>query len=153
MQPPPGGFALAGDVTTRLDPGQRTRFTVVNDPRPGQLLIRKTDSSGRLLSGACFALIQGRGTRLQVCDNDQSDANRDDGVILLRVVPPGRYTLRETQVPAEFLGAADQDVTIRADQRAQATMIDAPLPPPPPGTCACSRSMPTGARSRAPVSR
>jgi hypothetical protein len=130
MQPPPGRFALAGDITTRLDPGQRTRLTVVNDPRPGRLLIRKTDVAGNLLSGACFALTQGGGTRLAVCDNDQSDANRDDGIILLRSVAPGRYSLREMRAPAGFLGAADQDIAIRADQRTQATMIDAPLPRP-----------------------
>ncbi len=130
IQPPAGGYAEAGATATRLDPGQTVTVTVVNETRPGSLVLRKTDAAGQLLAGACFALRTGNQTVYSICDNDASDGNPSAGVILLGTVAPGTYTLRETQPPAGFLAAADQEITISANQRSQVSVVDAPVPAP-----------------------
>src|SRR5262249_52984332 len=83
------------------------------------LRIRKTDEAGSLLAGSCFALRREDRIVYSVCDNDASDANRNDGVIDLTTVVPADYTLRETRSPVGYLPSADRGITIRADQRTQ----------------------------------
>ena len=65
-----------------------------------------------------------------MCDNDASDADRGDGVIVLATVVPGDYTLRETRSPVGYLPSADRITTIRADQRTQVTIADVRGPVP-----------------------
>ena len=130
-QPPAGGYTTAGSTATRLDPGQTATVTVVNQAGPGSLVLRKTDDAGQLLAGACFALRSGDRAVYSICDNDASDANTSAGVILLGTVAPGTYTLRETQPPTGYLAAADQQVTISANQRSQVSVVDALAPQPP----------------------
>jgi hypothetical protein len=130
IQPPSGGFTTAGATATLIEAGQNATITIVNEARPGSLLIRKTDRDGRLLPGSCFALLRDDRNRYTVCDNDASDGNPGEGVILLATVAPGDYTLRETQAPAGYLAAADQAVSIAPDQRAQVSVANAPAPPP-----------------------
>ncbi|MFN8589922.1 MAG: SpaA isopeptide-forming pilin-related protein [Thermomicrobiales bacterium] len=130
VQAPRGGFVAADETAIRIDPGQERTLTVTNERRPGSLLIRKTDQNNQVLGGACFALRSGDRAVYSICDNDASDGNQSDGVILLGTVLPGTYTLRETQSPSGFLAAADQDVTITANQRTQVTVADQPAPPP-----------------------
>ncbi|HEX2291306.1 MAG TPA: SpaA isopeptide-forming pilin-related protein, partial [Pseudonocardiaceae bacterium] len=129
-QPPAGGYTTAGSTATRLDPGQTATVTVVNEARPGSLVLRKTDNTGQLLAGACFALRSGDRAVYSICDNDASDANTSVGVILLGTVAPGTYTLRETQPPVGYLSAADQEVTISANQRTQVSIVNAIAPAP-----------------------
>ncbi len=69
-------------------------------------------------------------TLYTVCDNDASDANRSDGVIVLTTVVPDDYTLRETRSPVGYLPSADQIITIRADQRTQVTVVNVQGPVP-----------------------
>ncbi|MDF3040875.1 MAG: LPXTG-motif cell wall anchor domain protein, partial [Thermomicrobiales bacterium] len=130
IQPPAGGYTAAGSTATRLDPGQTATVTVVNEARPGSLVVRKTDDAGQLLAGACFALRSGDRAVYSICDNDASDANTGVGVILLGTVAPGTYTLRETQPPIGYLSAADQEVTISANQRSQVSVANALAPAP-----------------------
>ena len=130
VQPPPGGYVVAGATSTLVSPGQSVTVTVVNETRPGSLVLRKTDAAGQLLAGACFALRRGDQAIYTICDNDASDANTSEGVILLGTVAPGTYTLRETQPPAGYLAAADQEVTISANQRSQVSVVDALAPEP-----------------------
>jgi hypothetical protein len=129
-QAPVGGYTTAGSTATRLDPGQSATVTVINEARPGSLVLRKTDDAGQLLAGACFALRSGDRAVYSICDNDASDANTSVGVILLGTVAPGTYTLRETQPPVGYLAAADQEVTVSANQRSQINVVD-PLAPQP----------------------
>ncbi|MCC7023165.1 MAG: hypothetical protein IT338_10065, partial [Thermomicrobiales bacterium] len=129
-RPPSGGYALAGATTALLNAGQTTTVTIVNEARPGSLLLRKTDPTGQPLPNACFALLSGNRTLYAICDNDASDGNRNDGVILLGTVAPGRYTLRETRAPSGFLPAADQPIEITANQRLQVNVANRPAPPP-----------------------
>ncbi|HET6919051.1 MAG TPA: SpaA isopeptide-forming pilin-related protein, partial [Jiangellaceae bacterium] len=131
IQPPAGGYTAAGSTATRLDPGQTATVTIVNEARPGSLVLRKTDQAGQLLAGACFALRSGDRAVYSICDNDASDGNTSVGVILLGTVAPGTYTLRETQPPIGYLNAADQEVTISANQRGQISVVNAPAPAPP----------------------
>ena len=130
IQPPAGGYTAAGSTATRLDPGQTATVTVVNEARPGSLVVRKTDDAGQLLAGACFALRSGDRAVYSICDNDASDANTSVGVILLGTVAPGTYTLRETQPPIGYLSAADQEVTISANQRSQISVVNSLAPEP-----------------------
>jgi uncharacterized surface anchored protein len=129
-EPPAGGYAPAGSTAIAVDPGQTATVIVVNEVRPGSLLLRKTDDAGQLLAGACFALRSGDRAVYSICDNDASDANTSGGVILLGTVAPGTYTLRETQPPTGYLAAADRQVTISANQRSQISIVD-PLAPQP----------------------
>ncbi len=128
-QPPSGGFALAGATATLLNAGQTATVTVVNEPRAGSLLVRKTDEAGQLLAGSCFALLRDNRSLYTLCDNDANDGNRAAGIMLLGTIAPGTYTLRETQAPAGYLVANDQQVEITANQRNQVTVIN-PLAPP-----------------------
>ncbi|MDF3041209.1 MAG: LPXTG-motif cell wall anchor domain protein, partial [Thermomicrobiales bacterium] len=130
IQPPAGGYTTAGSTATRLDPGQTATVTVVNEARPGSLVVRKTDEAGQLLVGACFALRSGERAVYSICDNDASDANTTVGIMLLGTVAPGTYTVRETQPPIGYLSAADQEVTISANQRSQISVVNAPAPVP-----------------------
>jgi uncharacterized surface anchored protein len=130
IQPPAGGYTTAGSTATRLDPGQAATVTVVNEARPGSLVVRKTDAAGQLLAGSCFALRSGDRAVYTICDNDASDANTSVGVILLGTVAPGTYTLRETQPPIGYLRAADQEITIAANQRSQITVVNPRAPEP-----------------------
>ncbi|MCA9877670.1 MAG: hypothetical protein KC442_07810, partial [Thermomicrobiales bacterium] len=109
-QPPSGGFALGGSTATVVNPGESVTVTITNELRPGSLLIRTTDEAGQALANACYALNQDDRTRYNVCDNDASDGNMAPGVILLSTVIAGDYVLTETQPPAGFLPANDQDV-------------------------------------------
>ena len=129
-QAPPGGYATAGATATVVDAGQSATVTVTNEAQTGSLLIRKTDDAAQPLGGACFALVRDNRSLYAVCDNDASDGNNASGVILLGAIAPGDYTLRESQTPAGYLTAADQSVTIAPNQRAQATVVDTPAPPP-----------------------
>ncbi len=130
IEPPAGGYTAAGSTATRLDPGQSATVTVVNEARPGSLVLRKTDDAGQLLAGACFALRSGDRAVYSICDNDASDANTSVGIILLGTVAPGTYTLRETQPPTGYLGAADQEITISANQRSQISVVNSLAPEP-----------------------
>jgi len=129
-QPPTGGFATASDTALNLEAGQTNTATVVNELRPGSLLLRKTDSGGQLLAGACFALIRGDRSVYTVCDNDASDGNQNDGLILLGTVTAGTYTLRETRAPTGYQVAADQQITVTGNQRSQLDVANTAAPPP-----------------------
>lgn len=130
IQAPAGGFAPAGATATLLDAGQTATVTVVNESRPGSLLLRKTDEAGQFLANACFALIRDTRTLYSVCDNDASDGNPSQGTILLSTIVPATYILRETQSPDGYLPADDQEVVISPNQRSQVTIIDVLAPPP-----------------------
>lgn len=128
----PAGFTGGNDTAVRVLAGEEAEVTVTVSPRPGSLLIRKTDTSGAALGGSCFGLIpKDGGAGYELCDGDPSDANPADGLILLNGVAPGDYVLRETRAPGGFTPSNDIDVTIRAGQRTEATVRNAQIPPPP----------------------
>ena len=124
IQPPAGGYTAAGSTATRLDPGQTATVTVVNEARPAAWCCARPMTRVSFWR-ACFALRSGDRVVYSICDNDASDANTSVGVILLGTVAPGTYTLRETQPPIGYLGAADQEVTISANQRSQISVVNA----------------------------
>lgn len=130
IQPPAGGFATARSTATLVGAGEAVEITVVNELAVGSLQIRKTDENGQLLAGSCFALIRDSQNRYALCDNDASDGNPAEGVILLGTVAPGDYTLRETRSPGGFLPADDQGVTITPAQRTRITVANELAPPP-----------------------
>ncbi|MEZ4561361.1 MAG: SpaA isopeptide-forming pilin-related protein [Thermomicrobiales bacterium] len=125
----PSGFAPGGSTATVVDPGERVTVTITNELRPGSLLIRTTNQAGEPLGDACFALNRDDRTRYNVCDNDANDGNMAQGIILLSSVTAGDYLLVETRPPAGYQPASDQAVTINGNQRTQAAVINAPIPP------------------------
>lgn len=128
-QPPSGGFALGGSTATVVNPGESVTVTITNELRPGSVLIRTTDEAGQALADACYVLNQDDRTRYNVCDNDANDGNMAPGVILLSAVIAGDYVLAETQPPAGYLPASDQEVTVAGNQRTQVAVVNAPVPP------------------------
>ncbi|MCC6313552.1 MAG: hypothetical protein IT337_06030, partial [Thermomicrobiales bacterium] len=128
----PQGYSSGNDTAARVLPGERIEVNVVVTPRPGSAFIHKTDESGRALGGACFALLKvNGGTAYELCDNDRNDANTADGLILLQSVAPGDYILHETQAPDGYRPSADQPLTVAPGKRADVTVQNVALPPPP----------------------
>ena len=128
IQPPSDEYSTANATATIIDAGQSAAVTVVNERQPGSLLLRKIDDAGQELSTACFSLLNGDQAAYTLCDNDASDGDRREGVLLLGTVTAGDYTLRETQPPVGYFVAKDQQVTISPNQRAQLDVVDVLAP-------------------------
>jgi uncharacterized surface anchored protein len=125
----PSGYALGGSTATVVDPGESATVTITNELQPGSLLIRTTDPAGEALADACYALNRDDRTRYNVCDNDANDGKMAPGILLLSSVTAGDYVLVETQPPAGYQPANDQDVTISGNQRTQVSVVNTPIPP------------------------
>jgi uncharacterized surface anchored protein len=127
----PAGYLGGNDTAVRVLAGERIEVEVVASPRPGSVLIRKTDDGGRALANACFSTIAvDGGAAYEVCDNDQNDANPAAGLILLNGIAAGDYDVRETRAPAGYRAAADRQVNVAAGARTDVTVRNSPLPPP-----------------------
>ena len=117
---PPGGYLIAAETSTTVNPGQRADVVVINQPLPapasrGDLLVSKTDSTGALLSGACWAVIDGDMIIAgPICDDADGML---DGLSRFNGIAAGDYLLRETRRPSANYGfAADQPVAIVANR-------------------------------------
>lgn len=127
----PEGYASGNDTAIRVLAGETIDTTITISARPGSLLIRKVDPSGIALAGACFQVFDDGGSGgYDLCDNDPSDANTADGLILLQGVAPGDYTIRETRPPGGYARAGDLTAAVNPGARASVTVTDQPLPPP-----------------------
>jgi uncharacterized surface anchored protein len=85
------------------------------------------DDAGNPVVGACFAPL-GASDVGRSATGDDSDADQADGVLLIEGIVVGEYSLTQTSAPRR-LRAADQPVTIVADETAEVTVVstaDAP---------------------------
>ncbi|MFM9108094.1 MAG: SpaA isopeptide-forming pilin-related protein [Chloroflexota bacterium] len=127
----PEGYSSGNDTAVRVLAGETAEASVTVARKPGSLLIRKLDPRGIALGGACFQIFDDGGAGgYDLCDNDPSDANRADGLILLQGVAPGDYTIRETRAPGGYQLAGDITATVQPGARASAQVTNQPLPPP-----------------------
>lgn len=94
--------------------------------RCGDIRIEKEDSDGNPLGGATFEITPdptpgSDAPSLVVTDNDSSDADPADGVIVISPAEPGDYTVTETEPPPGYIEDEEpQDVTL--DEYGSATV-------------------------------
>ena len=119
----PEGHQQAPDQTFTVQPGQRTRVDIVNEPAPGSIEVTIADAtSGQPVGGAC---ITSDGFSGEFCDNAEGDANTADGVIRVDGVVPGTYTVSISTAPEGFgpaEGLAQAQVTVESGAVATATL-------------------------------
>ena len=101
------------DQPVTIVAGVDTELPVVNEFKPGSILITKlADTGDEPLTGACFGLDRGDGIEYEVCDQQAGDSDLREGIIQIRNVPPGEYTLVETVAPIGFDPGLDTQVTV-----------------------------------------
>jgi uncharacterized surface anchored protein len=101
------------------------------DCATGALEVKKVGEDGQVLAGACFDLLDAMGNQVAaICDNDPSDAQPLAGVIRFETLPPGDYTLVETQAPVGFQSSPDQVVSIFPNDLMTVTVANAREAPP-----------------------
>jgi uncharacterized surface anchored protein len=117
---PPVGYLVAQDQQVTITPNQRAQTDVVDAPAPapqrrGDVRVLKIGTSGQPLAGSCFTLVDGNGA--SVAPHCDADDGADDGVVQMRGVAIGKYTLRETRRPsADYETAADVAVEVTQGQ-------------------------------------
>lgn len=83
----------AGEIT--IDSTPLASFTAENNPYPN-VTFKKTDGGSGALPGAVFQLDDGNGTVLTATSTIGGD-------VIFYTVPPGSYTLTETQAPSGYV--------------------------------------------------
>jgi len=115
----PFGYVIATESqNVTVTNNVTANVTFNNTPCTGEIEIKKLDESGAVINmtGACFKIsddpYNATATEpLEVCDNDENDAdNTTAGVILLVNIPPGSYNISEVQAPSGYV----LDSTIKA---------------------------------------
>lgn len=120
---PSADYLPAEDAPVSIVLNQTTEVAVVNEPRPGRVVVRKTDVDGDRLSGACFNL-EG--------DGQDPACTNADGVLAFENLTPGGYRLVETEAPPGYLAAAPiEDIVVRPGATTTLDVIDELAPPPP----------------------
>ncbi|CAN5566421.1 hypothetical protein BH23CHL5_BH23CHL5_00970 [soil metagenome] len=109
-------YQTVADQPVTVQAGQEIEIPIVNTLKPGSILITKVDDeSGVPLSGACFGLDRGDGIEFEICDQQPGDGDLQEGKIRFSALPPGEYTLIETQAPPGFDSGATQQVIVEAN--------------------------------------
>jgi len=129
---PTTDYDLAPDQTVTIVAAKNdTKITVVDPLKPGTLQITKTAVDGvTLLDGSCFGLDRGAGIEFEVCDQQTGDANSTVGILYWPSIPPGNYTLTETQSPLGYNAASDQAIVIKPGKGLNLIVKNTPTPPP-----------------------
>ena len=122
-QRPGPGYEPIDDIDVIVEANDTVEVTVENTLRPGRVLIRKTDSDGDPLQGACFDLTpDGRGQRC-------TDAA---GFATFEGVRPGTYRIDERRAPNGYLAIAPiEGVIVNAGATTVLDVINQLAPPPP----------------------
>ncbi len=106
----PEGFAAADAQTVEVIDGQPAEITIAyrgGRVEPGRLVIRVSDDEGNPLPQTCFDLT-GAQDLPDVCDG------QDDGQLNIPDLPPGDYTVTQTQTAEGFELAEPESVTVPA---------------------------------------
>jgi uncharacterized surface anchored protein len=126
----PGAYDIAVDsVPAGFEPGEgltgvaveADQITTEDLPlvaQTGSVQIIATDANGNPIGGACWALLSGETEIAAQCDDDTNGGIANDGFATFISVPPGEYTLTETQTPGGFLPVVPQAITIVAGENA-----------------------------------
>ncbi|MDQ2653740.1 MAG: SpaA isopeptide-forming pilin-related protein, partial [Chloroflexota bacterium] len=106
----PEGFAAADAQAVEVVDGQPAEVTIAyrgGRVEPGRLVIRVSDEDGNPLPQTCFDLT-GTQDLPDICDN------QDDGQLNIPDLPPGDYTVTQTQSTDGFDLAEPESVTVPA---------------------------------------
>ena len=122
MTTTPAGYVDGGSLDATVTAGEATTITFTLSVAAGRLDIVTANGDGDRIGGACYSISGGD----PFCDNDANDGNTDDGVIRVRTLAPGDYTLTQTTAPDGYAAAADQTFTITAGER---TRVDVKITP------------------------
>ena len=120
----PEGYTSGADQQVEVPVGGVGELTFVNDLLSSSIRITKVDEGGNPLSGACFAVDGGN----PVCDNGEGDAEGADGVVQIDGITSGSRTVTETQAPAGFGIAGEQQIDLAAGQVGELTFTNSRLP-------------------------
>jgi hypothetical protein len=127
----PTGHDPAADQHVTVKANEQVSVTFVNVRQLGSVKITKTDDAAppNPLAGAEFTLYQ---------DNPPTDGSRGgediatnktcttgaDGTCTITGVLPGEYWVVETKTPANHDSAADQHITVKANEQVSVTFVD-----------------------------
>jgi uncharacterized surface anchored protein len=135
---PPGTYDLAVDSVpagfqpgeglsgVTVESGQVTEVDLTLAIETGSIQVIATDANGNPIGGACWALLDGDTEVAAQCDDDTNGGIANDGFATFTSVPPGNYTLAETQAPDGFLPVDDRQVTIVAGENAPVSVPHQP---------------------------
>jgi hypothetical protein len=127
----PTGHDPAADQHVTVKANEQVSVTFVNVRQLGSVKITKTDDStpGNALAGAEFTLYEDNaptgGTRggEDIATNKTCTTDAD-GICTITGVLPGQYWVVETVTPAGHDSAADQHITVTANEQASVTFVD-----------------------------
>jgi Prealbumin-like fold domain len=127
----PAGHDSAADQHVTVKSNEQVSVTFVNVRQLGSVKITKTDddSPGKPLAEAEFTLYEDNpptgGTRgAEDLATNKACTTGDDGICTITGVLPGEYWVVETKTPANHDTAADQHVTVTANQQASVSFVD-----------------------------
>jgi hypothetical protein len=127
----PTGHDPAADQHVTVKANEQVSVTFVNVRQLGSVKITKTDDStpGNALAGAEFTLYEDNaptgGTRggEDIATNKTCTTDAD-GICTITGMLPGQYWVVETVTPAGHDSAADQHITVTANEQASVTFVD-----------------------------
>jgi hypothetical protein len=110
----PEGYQSAEDQTVSVPSGGEATLNFQNQaiPQTGSVAVTVQDDQGQPVPGACFDVAGPQA--VHACDDGENDADQTPGLVLVQNLPPGDYTVTESQVPAGYRGADPQAVTVIA---------------------------------------
>ena len=131
LQPQGGGEQLPGDDSddqgnddNQADAGDENSDIIADDQGdevdqggfPSAMVVTLEDQNGNPIGNACWQLIQDNNVVQESCDRaDYGDTNPDNGRTAFDSVPPGEYTLHQSDGPADFPRAQDTTITVTGD--------------------------------------
>jgi hypothetical protein len=127
----PTGHDSAADQHVTVRSNEQVSVTFVNVRQPGSVKITKTDDDtpGNPLAGAEFTLYQdnpptGGSRGAEDVATNKTCTTDADGTCTITGVLPGQYWVVETKTPANHDTAADQHVTVTANEQTSVSFVD-----------------------------
>jgi formamidopyrimidine-DNA glycosylase len=127
----PTGHDTAADQHVTVTANEQVSVTFVNVRQPGSVKITKTDDAdpANPLAGAEFTLYEDNaptgGTRgAEDIATNKTCTTGADGTCTISDVLPGEYWVVETKTPPNHDTAADQHVTVTANQQVSVSFVD-----------------------------
>jgi uncharacterized surface anchored protein len=127
----PAGHDSAADQHVTVKANEQVSVTFVNVRQLGSVKITKTDDAdpGNPLAGAEFTLYEdnsptGGARGAEDVATNKTCTTAADGTCTITGVLPGQYWVVETKTPANHDSAADQHVTVTANEQASVSFVD-----------------------------
>lgn len=108
----PSPYEAAADMeftVSSSNVGDQCIKLVMVDPKPGEVLITKTDHQGQGLEGAVLQILNPSGTVVE-----EWTSNGGTHTVTANLTPGVEYTLREVRAPEGYIAAEDQTFTIQS---------------------------------------